>query len=166
MDSVETKEEHGNVLPHDDRYGDRTASRSGSVGSKRSWTSEDEYEENESPSKRQKNSPVDLDEVIPWPFDDDQYSNDFQQQGSPTPPSSDDYFDSEEENQDVITPGPFVQLAPEFSQPAPLIAQTNTADDAWIIDDSDDEDGGKGEVEGSGNLVGMGFVSVNKAGFM
>ena len=165
MDSVEIKEEHGNALPHDDRYEDRPASRSESVGSKRSWTSEDEYEENESPSKRQKISPEDLDEVIPWPFDDDQYTNDndFQQQGSPTPPSS-EYFDSEEENQDVNTPGPFVQLAPQFGRPAPLIAQTNTADDAWLIDDSDDEEAVKGEVEGRGNLVGTGFVSVNKAG--
>lgn len=160
MESVETKEEHGSAIAYDDRYEDQSASRSGSVGSKRSWSSEDDYEGNESPSKRQKNSPEDLDEIVPWPFDDEQYTDDFQQQGPASPPSSDDYFESEEEHQDVITPGPFVQLAPQFGEPATLIAQTNTADDAWLIPDSDDE----GEVDGRGDLVGTGFVSVNKAG--
>ena len=163
MDSVEIKEEHGNAIPHEDRYEDRPASRSESVGSKRSWCSEDDCEENESPSKRQKTSPVDLDEVLPWPFDDEQDSDDFEQQGSPPPSGSDDDFDSEG-HQDAITPGPFVQLAAQFGRPAPLIAQTNTADDAWLIDDSDDEEGVNEEVGGRGNLVGTGFVSVNKAG--
>ncbi len=165
MDSVEIKEEDGSATPYDDRYEDQSASRSRSVGSKRSWSSEEDYEENESPSKRRKYSPENEDETVPWPFDDEQHANHFQQQGSASPPSSDDYFDSEdEEHQDVITPGPFVQLAPQFGQPGSLIAQTNTADEAWVIPDSDDEEGVKGEVDGGETLVETGFVSVNKGG--
>ena len=163
MESVEIKE-HGSAIPYDDRYEDQSASRSGSVSSKRSWSSEDDYEENKSPSKRRKTSPEDLDEIVPWPFDDDQDTYEFQQHDPASRPGSDDCFESEEEQQDVITPGPFVQLAPQFGQPPPLIAQTNTADDAWLIPDSDDEEGVKGEVDGRGDLVGTGFVSVNKAG--
>lgn len=163
MESVEIIEEHGSAIPYDDRYKDQSASRSGSVSSKRSRSSEDDYEENESPSKRQKTSPEDPDEILPWPFNDDQ-SDDFEQHGPTSPSLSDDGYETEEEHQDVITPGPFVQLAPQFGQQAPLIAQTNTADDAWLIPDSDDEEGVKGEVDGRGNLVGTGFVSVNKAG--
>ena len=165
MDSVESKEDAGSATPYDDRYEDQSPSRSQSVDSKRSWSSEDEYEENESPSKRRKYSPENEDEKVPWPFDDEQHTSSFQQQGSASPPSSDDYFESEdEEHQDVITPGPFVQLAPQFGQPVSLIAQTNTVDDAWLIPDSDDEEGAKGEVDGGGTLVETGFVSVNKAG--
>ena len=165
MDSVESKEEDGSATPYDDRYDDQSSSRSQSVSSKRSWSSEDDYEENESPSKRRKYSPEDEDATVPWPFDDEQHTNNFQQQGSTSPPSSDDYFDSEdEEHQDVITPGAFVKLAPQFGQPGSLIAQTNTADDAWLIPDSDDEDGVKGEVDAGETLIETGFVSVNKAG--
>ena len=165
MDSVENKQQDASATPYDNRYGDQSASRSQSVDSKRSWSSEDDYEENESPSKRRKYSPANEDETVSWPFDDEQHTNSFQQHGSASPPSSDDYFDSEdEEHQDVITPGPFVQLAPQFGQPGSLIAQTNTADEAWLIPDSDDEEGVKGEVEGGGTLVETGFVSVNKAG--
>ena len=165
MDSVESKVEDGSATPFDDRYEDQSASRSRSVDSKRSWSSEDDYEEDESPSKRRKFSPENEDEAVPWPFDDEQHTSCFQQQGSASPPSSDDYFDSEdEEHQDVITPGPFVQLAPQFGQPGSLIAQTNTADEAWLIPDSDDEEGVKGEVDGGGTLVETGFVSVNKVG--
>ena len=165
MESVEIKDEHIAAIPRNDQYETQPASQSGSVGSKRSWSSEDDYEENQSPSKRRKNSPEDSDEVIPWPFHDDDPTNEFEQEGSPSPPNSDDSFDSEEENQDAMTPGPFIQLAPQLSRPPPLIAQTNTAENAWLIDDSDeDEEGAKGEMEGTGNLVGTGFVSVNKAG--
>ena len=171
MDSVEREQEDGTAKPCDDRYEDQSASRSPSVSSKRSWSSEDDYEENESPSKRRKSLPEneDEDEMVPWPFADDpddvQATNHFQQQDPTSPPSSDDYFDSEdEEQQDVITPGPFVPLAPQFVHPGCLIAQTNTADDAWLIPDSDDEEGIEGEVESGGTLVGTGFVAVNKAG--
>ena len=172
MASVEREEEDGTTAnPCEDRYEDQSASRSPSVSSKRSWSSEDDYEEDESPSKRRKCSSEneDEEEMVPWPFADDpddvQVPNHFQQENPTSPPSSDDYFDSEDdEQQDVITPGPNVPLAPQFVQPGCLIAQTNTADDAWIIPDSDDEEGIEGEVEGGGNLVGTGFVAVNKAG--
>ena len=165
MASVESQKQDASATPYDNRFENQSASRSQSVDSKRSWSSEDDYEENESPSKRRKYSPENEDETVPWPFDDEQHTNSFQQQGSASPPSSDEYFDSEdEEHQDVITPGPFVQLAPQFGQPGSLIAQTNTADEAWLIPDSDDEEGVKGEVEGGGTLVETGFVSVNKAG--
>lgn len=166
MDSVEREEEDGSATPYDNRYENQSANRSPSVGSKRSWSGEEDYEENESPVKRRKSFDEDGDEIVQWPFDDDPDTNDFQQQGSTSPPSSNDYFDDseDEEHQDVITPGPFVQLAPQFVQPGCLIAQTNTADDAWIIDDSDDEEGIEGEVENGGTLVETGFVAVNKAG--
>ena len=166
MESVERNEEDGNAAPCDDRYEGQSGSRSQSVSSKRSWSSEDDYEENESPSKRLKSLPEDEDGMIPipYPFDDDPDSNCYQQQGSASPPSSDDYFDSEdEEHQDLITPGPFVPLAPQFGQQGSLIAQTNTAEDAWSIPDSDDEERAKGEVDGEETLVETGFVSVNKA---
>lgn len=167
MESVERKEEDGSATPCDNRYEGQSGSRSQSVSSKRSWSSEEDYEENESPSKRLKSLPEDEDGMIPipYPFDDDPDSNCYQQQASASPPSSDDYFDSEdEEHQDLITPGPFVPFAPQFGQPGSLIAQTNTAEDAWSIPDSDDEEGVRGEVDGEETLVETGFVSVNKAG--
>ena len=171
MASVEREKEVGSAKPCDDRSEDQSASRSLSVSSKRSWFSEDDYEEDESPSKRRKSvhENEDEDEMVPWPFADDpddvQVTNHFQHENPTSPPSSDDYFTSDdEEQQDVITPGPTVPLAPQFVQPGCLIAQTNTADDAWIIPDSDNEEGIEGEVEGGGTLVGTGFVAVNKAG--
>ena len=165
INSVEIHEEGGSATPHDDRYEHESPSRSRSVNSKRSWSSEEDYEGNESPSKRRKYTPENEDEMVPWPFDDEQHANHFQHQGSASPPSSDDYFDSEdEEHQDLITPGPFVQIASQFGQPGSLIAQTNTADEAWLIPDSDDEEVVKREVDGGETLVETGFVSVNKAG--
>ena len=76
-----------------------------------SWSSEDDYEENESPSKRWKPLPEneDKDEMVPWPFADDpndvQVTNHFQQQDPTSPPSSDDYFTSEDEEQTVSRDG-------------------------------------------------------------
>ena len=165
IESVERKEEDGSATQCDDRYKGQSGSRSQSVSSKRSWSSEDDYEENESPSKRLKSLPEDEDGIIPCPFDDEPDSNCYQQQASASLPSSDDYFESEdEEHQDLITPGPFVALTPQFGQQGSLIAQTNTAENAWVITDSDDEEGAKGEVDGEETLVETGFVSVNKAG--
>ena len=168
---VQIKDKEDCSTPDDEDQTSQPSSRSSSVSSKRSRSSA--YADIQRPSKRQKYLPEDEDEALQDPYSDD--SDLFEQQveadrfwtgGSASPLTTSEASElSYDEALEPLPPGPILDLAAQFNKPAPLITESNTAKDPFVIDDDDEEEFEQGELVEAETLVEQSFVSVNMAAF-